>query len=249
MRLLKALLIALALAAPARAGELPSTAAVRSMTAAMLLYRHIGAVAASGALPDYTRPPASDLFRQAFDVDALAALPPPQANDVSLALDWGFAADATSKAVLCNCVKPAANPDAGALARNVARYEDQFAVAADFTIRVKARETTALTLFLDGLGAAEQRSPIRAAHLARAKSGAVEMIERFLVPLGNGVKPANARRVTAALRDTAAVWAGFIASDARRQLLAVAAQATQGIKDDEARANLTSFSATLAAAK
>lgn len=256
MRLLKALLIALLLAGPACAGELPSTAAVRSMMASSLLFRHIAAMAASGTLPDYTRPPASDLFRQAFDVDALVALPPPQESEVTLMLTWGFAADETSKAILRNGAKPESKPeskpDAAAIALNIKRYEDQYAVAADFTIRVKAREATAYSLFLDTLGA-EQDKPIRAAHTARARSTAAEMIERFIVPfvvpLGSGIKPANARRVTAALRDTGAVWAAFIAPDARAQILDLAAQATPGITDEEARRNLASFSAALAAAK
>lgn len=248
MRLLKALLIALALVGSARAGELPSTTAVRSMEAAMLLHRYVEGIAASGGWPDYTRPPASDWFRLAFDVDALAALPPPQASDVTLMLTWGYAADETSKAILRNGAKPAPSLDAAAIARNVERYEDQYAVAADFTIRVKAREATAFTLFLDGLGA-EQYKPIRAAHTARAKSNAAEMIERFLVPLGNGVKPANARRVTTALRDTADVWAGFIAPDARKRIVDLAAQTTERMMDEAARRNLASFSAALTAAK
>ena len=214
----------------------------------MLLHRYVQGIAASGGLPDYTRPPASDWFRMAFDVDALATLPPPQVGDVTWMLTWGYAADETSKTILSNGVESASSPDAAAIARYVRQYEDQYAAAADFTIRVKAREATTYELFLDGLGA-EGYEPIRSAHTARAKSNAAEMIERFLVPLGSGIKAANARRVTAALRDTGAVWVGFIAPDARRLILGLAAQATQGITDEEARRNLASFSAALAAAK
>ncbi|HLH88055.1 MAG TPA: hypothetical protein VKX28_06325 [Xanthobacteraceae bacterium] len=252
MRLFKALLIALVLVGPARAGELPSTVAVRSMEAAMLLYRYVGGIAASGGLPDYTRPPAADWFRMAFDVDALATLPPPQVGDVTLMQTWGYAADQTTKAILRNGAKPAVNVDDATIARNVERFEDQYAVAADFTIRVKAREATAYALFLDSLGA-EQSAPIRAGHTARARSTAAEMIERllapFVAPVGNGVKPATARRVTAALRDTRAVWAAFIAPDVRWPIHDLAEQAMHGTTDEEARRNLASFSAALVAAK
>lgn len=245
MRIPKMLLLALALVAPAQAAPPP---AAQALKAAQALQRYVDGMNASGGWPDYTRPPASDLFRQLFDVDALEALPRPQPNDLPWLLEWSRTASAASKAILMHGIKPGSSPDLAAVAQNVERYEDQYCAAADFLIRVGAREMTALASFVERLPP-EQHTPVRAAGIVKAKAGAAEMIAGFLVSASGGVKPANARMVTAALRDTRNVWAQFLAPDARPRILALVAQATQRMTDDEAKRDLASFAAALDAAE
>lgn len=247
MRIPEVLLLALALVAPALAQAAPPPA-VQAQKAAHALQRYVDGMNAAGGWPDYTRPPASDLFHQVFDVDALKALPPPQANDLPWLLEWSQTASAASKAILTHGIGPGSKPDVAAAAENVERYEDQYCAAADFLIRVGAREMTALALFVQRLPP-EQHTPVRAAGITKAKAGAAKMIEGLLISASNGVKPANTRLVTAALRDTRDVWAGFLAPEARPRILALVAQATQQIEDHDAKRNLASFAAALEAAK
>jgi hypothetical protein len=243
MRFPRALLLALALVAPALAQAAPPPAE-QAYKAAQALQRYVDGMAASGGWPDYTQPPASDLFRQVFNVDALKALPPPQANDLPWLLEWSQTASAASKAIVMHGITPGPHLDLAAVGRNVERYEDQYCAAADFLIRVAAREMTALVRFVDRLPP-EQHTPVRAAGIAKARSGAAEMIAGFLMSTIAGVKPANARLVTAALRDTRDVWAGFLAPDARPRILDLAAQATQRIEDAEAKRTLATFVSAL----
>ena len=245
MRFPKVLLLALVLVAPTLAHAAPPPAA-QAQKAAQALRRYVDGMTASGGWPDYTRPPASDLFRRVFDVDALEPLPPPQANDLPWLLEWSQTASAASKAIVMHGSKDGTPPDIAAVAQNVERYEDQYCAAADFLIRVSAREMTALALFVARLPP-EQHTPVRAAGIVKAKAGAAEMIAGFLISVAGGVKPANVRLVTAALRDTRDVWAGFLAPEARPRLFDLVAQATQRIADEEAKRNLASFAAALEA--
>ena len=247
MRFTKVLSLALALVAPALAHAAPPPAE-QAQKAAQALQRYVDGMTASGGWPDYTRPPASDLFRQVFDVGALEALSPPQPNDLPWLLEWSQTASTASKAILMHGIKPGPHPDLAAFAQNVERYEDQYCAAANFLIRVGAREMTALASFVARLPP-EQHTPVRAAGIVKAKAGAAQMIAGFLVSATGGLKPANARLVSAALRDTREVWAGFLTPDARSHILDLVAQATQRIADEEAKRNLASFAAALEAAE
>src|ERR1700682_5011716 len=61
--------------------------------------------------------------------------------------------------------------------------------------------------------------------------------------------PANARLMTAAMRDTQDFWATFMLPDDRLQITSLLARAANMVKDDEARKYLAAFAATLTAAK
>jgi hypothetical protein len=58
--------------------------------------------------------------------------------------------------------------DQAAVLRNLVEYEDQYAAAMTFMIRLNAREATMLSLFVHKL-APEQRTPVRDAGLATAE--------------------------------------------------------------------------------
>jgi hypothetical protein len=247
MRLLGTLMVVFALVSPAFAAD-GVRAAAEARTAARDLQGYLDEMAENGTRPDYAKAPAAGLFRRIFDFDRLAALPPPKAEDLPWLLDWADAASKARQMVMLFGSKPGPGVDATALSHNIADYEGEFAAATDFTVRLEARQTIALGLFIDGL-APEQRTPVRAAGVAKAKAGAAAMIDGFLVSFTHGMNPANARRVTAAMRDTRDVWAAFLAPDARAHAIAMVTRATRRVTDDDMRKDLASFAAALEAAK
>jgi hypothetical protein len=90
---------------------------------------------------------------------------------------------------------------------------------------------------------------MREAGLLKARGGADELIIGGLVSVAQGMKPANARRMTDALRDTQEVWMKFILPDDRTKIIGHSTEILKTVKDDEVRKNLTTFANTLAAAK
>jgi hypothetical protein len=145
-------------------------------------------------------------------------------------------------------MKPGPNLDQAAVLRNLAEYEDQYASAINFLLRFAARQATTMFLFMDQL-TPEQRTPIREAGLQKARGGVAEMIVSSIGSVAEGMRPANARLMTAAMRDTRDVWATYILPNDRTQIISLLKNATNVVKDDEVQKNLTTFAATLAAAK
>src|SRR5689334_5459709 len=99
MPILRSLLLLVVLLTPAL-GQNGSRAAARATDAAQALQLYLDKVAKSGEPPDYTKPPAADLFRQVFDLEQLMALPPPKASDMPWVLDWFDAAKETYKRIM-----------------------------------------------------------------------------------------------------------------------------------------------------
>jgi hypothetical protein len=181
----------------------------------------------------------SDLFARVFDLGKLAALPPPKGSDVPVLLAWISSANGVAKAIMYFGITPPADPivDQEAIKRNLKDFEDQQAAAFNFLIRITAREVQSTFLFMENL-APEQRTPVREKGFDKARVGGEEMIYGALVAMTQGFSPANARLISAALRDT------------RRPLILNAlAQAQKAATDDEVQKNLAAFADTLAAAK
>jgi len=63
------------------------------------------------------------------------------------------------------------------------------------------------------------------------------------------MKPANARLLSAAIRDTSDAWAASILPGDRPTILDMLAKASDASKDDETRKNLAALGAALADAK
>jgi hypothetical protein len=95
----------------------------------------------------------------------------------------------------------------------------------------------------------EQRTPVREAGLQRMRKGAAEMIDGAVIWVAQGMKPENARTLTAALRDTKDVWATYILPDDRSQALTMIAQLQKRVIDDEVQKNFAAVAAALNAAK
>lgn len=247
MLFFRSLLLLVALLSPAF-GQDGAQIAAGAKDAAQDLRIYLDGIAKAGERPDYTKPPALDLFHRVFDIERLAASPPAKASDLTWLIEWLSAANQTSKQIIYFDIKPGPNPDQAATLRNLTDYEDQYAAATNFMLRVAAREATAMLLFMDQL-APEQRTPVREAGLQKSRNGAAGLIASAIGSVFVGVRPANARLMTAAMRDTRDVWASYILPDDRTQIINLLTRAANMAKDEEVKKNLTAFNAALAAAK
>ena len=246
MPIVRILLVLLALASPALARDgARDAAAAREAAQAFRVY--VEGVMKERGRPDLTRPEVAALLGRVFDLDALNALPPALASDLPALLDWMDAANATNKLFILYGTKPGLQPDLAAIQRNMTEYEDQYAAAINFQIRGQAREVVATNMFMAGL-APEQRTRVREEGVARARSGAAEMIGSAIggVILGGG-KPANARLVAAAIRDTREVWASYFLPQDRVRMIELLAGLPNRVPDETARTDLAAFTAALQA--
>ena len=247
MPFFRSLLLLLALVAPAFAPDGPHDAAT-AQNAAPAFGLSLDGVLKSGGEPDFTKPPAADLFRHIFDVAALKGLPPAKADDIRWLLQWGAAVDQSYRRIILYGLQPGQPVDQLVMRRNMSEFQDQCAAALGFLIRFEARQATTLTLFLDHLPA-EQRTPARAAGLQQARAGAAQTITGSITAMTEGMKPGNARLIAAALRDTRDIWAGYLMPDDRTRITKLIADTPANAKDREAQKNLTAFASALAAAK
>jgi hypothetical protein len=246
MPIVRILMVLLALASPALAQDgARDAAAARDAAQAFRVY--VEGAAKKGERPDLTRPEVEVLLDRIFDLDALNALPPAQGSDLPWLLDWMEAANTANKLFTRYGSKPGPGPDLAALERNMAEYEDQFAVAMNFMIRGQAREAVSIEMFWADL-APEQRTRIREEGLAGARNASAEFILSAICSaiMGSG-KPDNARLVSAAIRDTREVWASYFLPQHRSRILEQLAEYTKRVPDETARADLAAFAAALQA--
>ena len=252
MALVRALLLIIALISPALAetsGSDGAALATRASDAAKELRTYLAEVAKAGGRPDFSKPPASELFGHIFDMNGLAALPPPAPNDFSWLLNWSLAGGGIIKAILTFGTTPPAGPsDQAAIERNLLDYEDQQAAASSFLVRVVARELQSLSLFVAQLPE-DQRTPIREEGFDTVRAGATKVLSGALITLASDLKTANARMLSAAIRDTGDVWVANIFPKDRPEIMREIDTAQKEVKDGESRKNLAAFGAALAAAK
>ena len=246
MPIVRILLILLALASPALAQDgAHNAAAARGAAQAFKVY--VEGVGKKGGRPDLTRPEVAALFGRVFDLDALNALPPAQASDLDWLLDWMDAANTVNKLFTRYGSKPGPQPDLAALERNMTEYEDQYATAMNFMIRGQARQAVASKLFMAGL-APEQRTPVRERGFAGARSSAAEFILAAICSAVQGSsKPANARLVATAIRDTREVWASFFLPQDRARVIEQFTELSTQVPDETARTDIAAFTAALRA--
>jgi hypothetical protein len=103
-------------------------------------------------------------------------------------------------------------------------------------------------LFMEDL-APELRTPVRAKGFDKARVGGEEMVYGALVAMTQGFSPANARLISAALRDTRDAWILDIFPKDRPLILNQLGQVQKAANDDEVQKNLAAFADALAAAK
>jgi hypothetical protein len=250
---LKGLLIALALASPAFA-QTPrddgASIAAEAKDAATQLQAYLDGVLKGGGRPDFSKPPASDLLGQVFNLTQLEALPPAQGDDLPWLMDWVTAANGMYKSIMFFGIAPPVTlrTDEAAIQRNVTDYEDQGAAAGNFLLRITAREIQAAFAFMDQLPP-EQRTTVRMEGLNKMRVANAGTILSYVGWIAAGMKPANTRLVSAAIRDTGAVWATAILPADRPAILATLDKAQAAATDEETRNNLSAFGALLANAK
>jgi hypothetical protein len=247
MPIVRILLVLLALASPAFAEDgLIDAAAARDAAQAFRVY--VEGVAKKGERPDLTRPDVAAMLGRVFNLDGLNALPPVQASDISWLLDWMEAANATNKLFTRYGSKPGPQPDLAALQRNITEYEDQYAEAVNFLIRGHAREAVSMKMFMAGLKP-EERTRIREEGAAGARRSMAEfLLASICSVIESGGKPANARLVAAAIRDTSEVWISFFLPQDRARIIEVLAFYLKRVTDETARTDLVAFTAALEAA-
>ena len=252
MAAIRALLLMVALVSPALAQTSfadGAALAARAADAAKELRTHLAELAKAGGRPDFSKPPASELFGRIYDMNALAALPPPAPNEFSWLLNWSAAGGGFVKAILTFGITPPVGPsDQGAIERNLVDYEDQQAVASSFLIRITAREMQVLSLFMAQLPE-DQRTPIREKGFDTARAGATKVLSGALITLASDLRTANARMLSAAIRDTGDVWIQNLFAKDRPEIMREIGTAQKEVKDGETKKNLAAFGAALAAVK
>lgn len=246
MPIVRILMILLALASPALAQDGARDAAV-ARDAAQAFRVYVEGVTKKGGRPDLTRPEVAALLGRVFDLGALNALPSAQGSDISWELDWMEAANATIKLFTRYGSKPGPQPDLEALQRNMTEYEDQYAAAMNFMIRSQARQAVSSKLFMAEL-APEQRTRIREKGYAGARSSSAEyVLSTICAVIESGGKPANARLVAAAIRDTREVWASYFLPQDRTRVIQRLADLARHVPDETARTDIAAFTAALQA--
>jgi hypothetical protein len=246
MPIVRILLLLLAFASPGFAQDgIHELTAARDAAKAFKVY--IDGAAKKGQRPDLTRPDVAAMLGHVYDLAALAALPPPEASDMNWLPDWFDAANQTAKLFTFYGVKPGPEPDFPAIGRNMTEYGDQYATAVNFMIRAMAREAVAMPMFWNELPP-EHRTRIRAEGIAGVrKNSALFILSTVCAAIQGASKPANARLVAAALRDTRGVWADFLVPEDRARVIAELADLPKWAPDEVARADLGTFTAALAA--
>ena len=244
MPIVRIFLVLLALATPALAQDGARDAAT-AREAAQAFHVYVEGVTKKGERPDLTQPEVAALLGSIFDLDALNALPPAQGSDLDWLPDWMQAANATNKLFTRYGSKPGPQPDLAALQRNMIEYEDEYAVAINFLIRGQAREAVSARMFMAGL-APEQRTRVREEGLAGMRRSTAEFILTAICSvIQSGGKPANARLVAAAMRDTREVWASFFLPQDRARVIEYVAGLNKHALDETALADLADFTAAL----
>ena len=244
MPIVRILLVLLALASPALAQNGARDAAAAS-EAAQAFQVYVDGVTKRGGRPDLTRPDVAAMLVRVFDLGALNALPPAQASDRDWLVEWHEAANATHESILYYGAKPGPQPDREAIRRNMTEYEDQYATAINFLIRFNAREAVSTKMLMAGL-APEERTRLVDEAFAATRRNSPLMILGFISSV-QGSKPANARLVAAAIRDTREVWASHFLPRDRARVISVLPDFARRMPDETARTDLAVFMAALQA--
>lgn len=246
MPIVRILLVLLAFASAALAQDgIHELTAARDAAKAFKVY--VDGVAKKGQRPDLTRPDIAAMLGHVYDLGALAVLPPPEGSDMNWLPDWIDAANQTHKLFMFYGAKPGPQPDLAAVARNMTEYGDQYATAISFMIRATAREAVASQLFWKELPP-EHRTRIREEGFAgMRRNSALYILTTVCAAIQGASKPANARLVAAALRDTREIWASFLLPQDRARVIEELADLPKWAPDEMARADLASFTAALQA--
>jgi hypothetical protein len=249
-RICLAILGMMLLIAPAAASD-GEQAATRAVAAAQALKQQAVEAAAAGKQLDFTSGPASEHLRRIFDSKALAELPPAAASDMPWIIDWIGAVSTTNHTLyeFGADMKRTPQLDPAVLARNVRQYEDQMAVGMAFQQRLFSRVLDSAHEFLESLSETE-RTPVRLAGLKKMIDGYLDTIKGAICfASDNTIKPANARMIAAAARESVDEWVELTEEDTRKQFIALVTAGQQQTKDKETAEHFRAIQAALEAVK
>jgi hypothetical protein len=171
------------------------------------LTRYVDDAAKKGERPAFDKPPASTYLGQVLDAKALAALPPPKGQDITWLLQWAEAMNKANQILIFTGAKSTSAADQqAAVERNLIDYESVMFPAFAFMARMQSRLITSADLFMESLPPKE-RTPARQHGMAQIRDGHMQFVQGGLTTIAAGVQPQNAKILTAALRETAPIWA------------------------------------------
>ncbi len=241
-------LIAAAIAGPACAQDGPKIVRAASQ-ASKEFESYLAKTANAKAVPNLRAAPAAGLLARIFDVKALRSLPTSTAKDLPWLTDWLGAVSTTYMGIVNFGADPKGENYMHAVGTNIERFEDEVALASEAAIRLFARVSNSITAYIQSLPEAERNQSARQTGLASVRSGYVQSFTGAIQFSADDIKPANARRATAALRDTAQDFAATLNAEQRAELSDLATRAAGETKDSETRDNLIAVAQTLKAGK
>jgi hypothetical protein len=248
MKLMRSLLLLVCLAAPAFAQDGPAIA-IHAREGLTNLQRHVQEAAKTNSRPDFSKPPASAEMRRLFDVQALNALPPNTAADISWLNEWLNTSVQGFQLLIFAGTKAGPEMNAQMVERNLVDYQREIAMATEFMLRLQARVSKAALLFFDKLTPAQRADPVRQGGLKKLQAGFIQSVGGAIQMLAGGFQPGHARRISSGLRDTVAVWSAFASPDQRTNLLKGLAAGRAASKDATVEADLLAVSTALADVK
>jgi hypothetical protein len=180
-------------------------------------------VARSGDRPDYSRPPLAEHFHRIFDAETLAALPPPEPDDLGWLTDWAESAESSFKTLAMFGVQKNRDINA-AIERNLPAYESEIATAIAFIMHLSGRLVSTAAIFVtppDKQLTQEFRKTLlkRAAAGLMASRGLVDTVLVSTHVMSNRLKPQNAMLMMAAVQDTLDAWAPYTSANERNIIL------------------------------
>ena len=218
-------------------------AAAAAKESAKALSDYTADLARSGRRPDYSNPPIAQYLRRIFDADTLAALPPPQAEDLGWLVDWTESAQSSFKILTMFGVQK--DNDINVLiARNMATYENEIAAAVVFMIQVGARVVRTGAIVVNSLPDREG-AEIGKTGLEQTRRGLVQTVLGTTLIMSDRLKPQNARLMMAALRDSVAVWRPYLTANERIRILVQLEQARAANADAGIDKDVTAISAVI----
>ncbi len=205
--------------------------------------------AAAKAVPNLQTTPAAPLIARIFDVNSLRSLPPATAQDSPWLTDWLGAMTASYMAIINFGADPKSENYMQSVAANIERFEDEVALGSEALLRIFARLSNAITAYFNSLPEAERNNPARQKGLMGVRGGYIKSFTGGIQFAADDIKPANARRTTLAMRDTAQDFASVLNAEQRAELADLATRAAAETKDPETRDNFTAVAQTLKGAK
>jgi hypothetical protein len=238
----------LVLLAPAVRADGASSAAAAAKAAQDLIRYNDDAVK-KDQRPVFDKPPASGYIDRIIDAKALAALPPAQGKDISWLVQWADAMNKLNQAIIFTGAKSTSEADQrAAIERNMNDYEEVMFTAWAFMARMQTRLLQSADLFMKELPA-DQRTPVRQQGMKQIRDGHVQFVQGGLTTIAAGVKPVNAKLLTAALRETAPVWAPRITTEEQARMRSTLTEAKKGYEDAGVRDDIDGLSLMIEGAK